>query len=449
MFKKMKNYLTIALTFLFVLFAGLSYSQDFKPEIKVGGVIYTGFTYNADNSDFISKLDTTSATGKNSGAAFGYNPVKNQFETSKNTFQIDRAYINIKASLTPQISARITPDIYSFTDGSGATQYAYQLKYALMDYTPLNLDNGTGLMFEVGVIPNRWIEGMEKVYGYRGVQKTLTDYAWTTKAVVSGTSVSRTTSSYFSSADLGATIKFTFPEKYADLYLSILNGNGYKNEGYDNRFKDFMATAFIYPLQSMLKTKMDAAKKNNKTRLDGISEFQVGGFMYLGRLSQGEYGVANGGQYQYNRFGGMFNFKYNFDNFGYIKLGGEFSLQSNQVPQVPYPGTDTSITARGISVFLDFCPPLEALKEKLCLTFRYDSFDPNTNKPGLSPVYGLTADNGKQTLMIIGLMFKPASVLTLGLDYQILGFENNFVTDYSGTTSSSISRFYFHTIVDF
>lgn len=438
----MKNYLTGSLTFLFLFYAGFSFSQDFKPEVKIGATVFTGFQFNADNSDFISKLDTTSL---NPDAAFGYNPVKNQFETSKNSFYIERAYINIKASLTPQISARVTPDIFSFTDGAGATQYSLQLKYAFFDYTPISLDNGTALMFEVGILPNQWSSGMDRAYGYRGVAKSLTDYQYTISATRSGNTVKRTTSSYFSSADLGLTTKFTFPNKYADLYLSLLNGNGYKNEGLDNRFKDFMATTFIYPLQGMLKTKMDAAKKNNKSRIDGITDLTLGGFMYLGRLTNGEYGVANGNQYKSNRFGGMLNFKYNFAQFGFIKIGGEFSVQSNQVPSL---NADTSVTARGMSVFLDFNLPIESLGEKLSLTFRYDNFDPNTNKPGVNAP-GLNADNGKQTLMIFGLMYKPANILTLGLSYHILRYEKNFVTDYQGTTKSSISRLYFNTIVEF
>ena len=83
----MKNYLTFALTVLFVLFTGLSFALDFKPEVIIGGTVFTGFQYNADNADFISKLD--SAAGPNSGQAFGYNASKNQFETSKNSFYVE------------------------------------------------------------------------------------------------------------------------------------------------------------------------------------------------------------------------------------------------------------------------------------------------------------------------------------------------------------------------
>ena len=83
---------------------------EFKQEIKIGGVVFTGWSYNMDNADFIKTLDSTSL---NSSAPFGANPKANQFETSRNTFYLERAYINIKASFTPQISVRLTPDVYS------------------------------------------------------------------------------------------------------------------------------------------------------------------------------------------------------------------------------------------------------------------------------------------------------------------------------------------------
>jgi glycosyltransferase involved in cell wall biosynthesis len=300
----------LQLLLIMVLFiTSYSYSQnknEFKPEIKIGGTVFTGWTYNSDNSDFIGKLDTSVATGVNSTQAFGFNPIKNQFETGRNSFNFDRAYINIRATLTPQISARITPDITSIVDQAGVTQWTYQLKYGFVDYTPLAMDNGSSLTFEVGVLPNYWINNIEKYYGWRGVQKTLTDYSWTMSASRSGTTVTRKTGSYFSSADLGMTLKFTFPEKYADLNVAILNGNGYKNLAFDqNRFKDIMATAFIYPLQGMIKKNTDAAKKMNKSRIDGISDLTVGtvgsradsrcaGFAYMGKLGStaGTYRLA-------------------------------------------------------------------------------------------------------------------------------------------------------------
>ena len=446
----MKKGILLIIAFMLLCAINLQ-SQDkkneFKPEIKIGATVYTGWTYNADDADFIGKLDT-SAAGVNPAAAFGYNPTKNQFETGKNSFTLDRAYINIKASLTPQISARLTPDITSFVDQSGVTQWTYQAKYVFVDYNPLALENGTNLTFEVGILPNYWINNIEKYYGWRGVQKTLTDYGWTMSASKSGTTVTRKTASYFSSADLGFTAKFTFPQKYADLNLALLNGNGYKNLSFDNRFKDVMVTGFIYPLAVMMKKKPDEIKKLKKIRVEGIADLTVGGFVYMGRLGAGEYGIVNGGQYKNNRFGGMANFRYNFDKFGYLKLGGELSMQSNQIPSSIPATVDSTFSAQGFSTWFEFNPPVEMLADKLMLIFRYDSFDPNTTKPGTN-LFGFTGDANKQSLMIIGLMFKPSSVLTLGLNYQTQGFDKDFIVKYDGTTKNNLSRLYFNTILDF
>jgi len=457
----------ILFSIIFIVVLSLSSNaqdkSEFKQEVKIGGVVFTGWQYNIDNADFIKTLDSTSL---NSSAPFGANPKANQFETSRNTFYLERAYINIKASLTPQITVRLTPDVYSATDGSGKTQYFTQIKYANFDYMPVLSDNGMSLSFSLGIIPNKWIENIEKYYGYRGVAKTFTDYSWVTNTTLSKNPVSgkpyvvsSSTGSFFSSADLGMTTKFTFPQKYADLYVSILNGNGFRYEGFDNRFKDIMVTGFIYPLAGELAKKTEQMKKYKKTRIDGIVDLTIGGFAYIGTLDKGEFGAVNGSSYsstlgqhyQNNRFGGMLNFKYNFDKFGSIKIGGEFSMQSNIVPNSLAGGViDSTVNASGFSTWLEFNPPVESLGDKLFLTFRYDMFNPNTTTGASAttdPTYFL--NNGKQTLMIVGLMFKPAKILTLGLSYQRTGYDQNYVVKYDGSTTSSINRLYFNTVLDF
>ena len=166
----MKNIKYILL--LILLFSTRAFSQtDFKPEVKIGSVIITGWEFNIDNAQFISKLDSTAA---NPTAAFGYNPTKNQFETSKNNFFLERAYLNIFASLTPQIKARITSDVQPVA--GAANQYFLLLKYANFVYTPLQKDNGMTLGFGLGILPNRWVEKNDAYWGYRGIAKNLTDY---------------------------------------------------------------------------------------------------------------------------------------------------------------------------------------------------------------------------------------------------------------------------------
>jgi|WetSurMetagenome_2_1015567.scaffolds.fasta_scaffold72955_2 hypothetical protein len=448
----MKKNLLLLIAIVFCSsFLSAQNKPDFKQEVKVGGVVFTGWTFNMDNADLPGTLNLDSTI---TDPLYGSAPKKFQFETSRNSFYFDRAYINIKASLTPQITARLTPDVYSMTDGSGKTQYFTQMKYGYFDYMPLNTDDGLALSFSVGLIPNQWINNVEKYYGYRGVAKTFTDYSWVTgqkilKNSVTGKAYQVTTStgSFFSSADLGMTTKLTLPKKYSDLYISILNGNGFRNEGFDqNRFKDFMVTGFIYPLAGQIAKNTEKMKSMKKTRLDGITDLTVGGFTYMGRLSNNEFGVANGGQYKNTRFGGMLNFKYNFTNFGSLKIGGEYSVFTNQVPSpLTSPTTDSTYSGGGLSGWLEFNPPVEQLNDKLFLTFRYDMFKAQNTDNGSTSFY----DKGKQSLMIIGLMFKPASLLTLGLSYQSTSFDQNYVVKYDGSTVSSLNRFYVNAILDF
>ena len=416
----------------------LGHTQEIKPEIKIGGTLYTGWDYNVGNSEFINMLDLNSP---DANQPFGYMPTKNQFETSKNSFYLERAYINVLATIGPQIKARFTPDIYSFTDGKGTTQYSYQVKFAWLEYTPLKTDEGLALSFTGGLVPNLWVGQIEKAFGYRGAVKTLTDILWTTSASVNTTSgaVTRTTSSYFSTADLGVIAKLSLPKNYADVSVAVYNGNGFRNLSFDNRFKDVMFSGFVYPLAGDLAKKREAANKIGKTRIDGISDLTIGGFGYIGKLGGGE------GRTGKTRYGGMANFKYNFNNVGFVKVGGEYSVYSNEVSSTS--ATDSTVNGNGISTWIEFNPPIEELKEKVSVVGRFDWFDPNTNKPGTN-AQGFTADNGKQSLIMIGLFYKPVNMVTLGMNYQLYSLEKDFAVKYDGTPTSTVSKLFFNFILE-
>ncbi len=426
---------TVPVYALIILILGSAFVQaqdkeGFKPEVKIGGTIFTGWGYNIGNSEFINLLDMSAPSDRQ---AFGFEPVKNQFETNKNSFYLDRAYINVFATLSPQLKARFTPDVYSFTTTTGTTtttQWAYQVKFAWLEYTPLTTEDGLTLSFTGGVVPNLWVGQIDKYFGYRGAVKTLTDYTYTTAASVNPTSgvVTRTTASFFPTADLGMIAKLTLPKKYADVAVAVYNGNGFRNLSFDNRFKDVMFGAFIYPLAG------------SKVKKGGFTDLAIGGYGYIGKLGGGE------GQTAKTRFGGMANAKYSFENSGFIKIGGEIDFLSNQVASATAP--DTSVNGRGISTWLEFVPPIQELKEKVSLVFRYDWYDPNTNKPETYAA-GFNADNGKQNLLMAGIFFKPVNIVTFGLNYQMLTYNKEFAVKYDGTATSSVSMLFFNTIVDF
>jgi hypothetical protein len=434
----------LAVFTVLMIFSSCLLSQEFKPEVKIGATVFTGWEFNMDNAEFISKLDTNSP---NSNIPFGFNPSKNQFETSKNSFFLERSYINILASLTPDLKARVTPDVFSITDGSGKTQYFLALKYAFIDYTPVINDNGMSLGFQLGVIANRWINTNDKYWGYRGFQKSFTDFSWTTAAVRNGNTVTRTTSSFFSSADLGLELYFNAPKGFAEIGAAIFNGNGYRNLGYDNRFKDVMVSAFIHPLAGNISKKTAAMKKAGKDRIDGITDLTLGGFLYMGKLDKGENPTPNAVQYKRNRFGGMAHLRLNFKKAGFFKIGGEYSMAKNEDAGSPV-NTIAETNSNGLSAYLEFNPPVASINEKLMLVARYDMFDPN-DKDTTNSLVTFNDSNDKQKLMILGLAFRPNKLLTLGLTYQGITYDDNFVVKYDGTTTKSDARLIFHGILNF
>ena len=95
----------------------------------------------------------------------------------------------------------------------------------------------------------------------------------------------------------------------------------------------------------------------------------------------------------------------------------------------------------GFSSYLEFNPPIASINEKLMLVFRYDSYDPDY--PGLEVV------GFKQNLIIGGLAFKPNKMLVLGVTYQGLTYEDNFVVKYDGTTTTTDSKLLLHGVLNF
>ena len=208
----------------------------------------------------------------------------------------------------------------------------------------------------------------------------------------------------------------TLPKGFGEVGFQVLNGNGFSNLTFDNRFKDILFSAFIHPLASNISKKMEAAKKNKKDRIDGITDFTIGGFGYMGKLDKGENYTPNAVQYKRNRFGGMAHLRFNLKKFGFVKIGGEFSLQSNEDPFPTKADSLMKTNTTGMSAYLEFNPPVEKLNEKLMLLARYDMFDPNTDNLNSSLVT-FNDNTDKQSMLMLGLVFKPAKILAIGLNY--------------------------------
>ena len=108
----------------------------------------------------------------------------------------------------------------------------------------------------------------------------------------------------------------------------------------------------------------------------------------------------------------------------------------------------------GMSVYLEFNPPVVSIDEKISLIARYDMFDPNTDNNGsnASSTAQTTSWNNntdKQSLLILGLAYKPNKVLTLAASYQAVTYQSQYVVKYDGTTSKTDSQLIIHGILNF
>jgi hypothetical protein len=151
-------------------------------------------------------------------------------------FDIERVYLTFRMPAGNRASMRVTTDIF-VGDQSSVTFYrgwAVRLKYA---YLQLGLaDNflgvaGLGAAARVGMMQTVQIEHEEQFWprylGSAGVERN----------------------GFFSSADVGASLLLTLPNRWGESYSVITNGNGYAVAESD-RFQDYASRLTITPFSN-------------------------------------------------------------------------------------------------------------------------------------------------------------------------------------------------------
>jgi hypothetical protein len=181
---------------------------DDTPSVKVGGLIFTDFT-------FMKTPKSTNADG-------------NLFSPS--SFNIGRTYINITGQVSHIVAFRITPDIVRET-GTGSSlngSLTFRLKYG---YAQFNLDDWMpkGSWVRFGIQQNEFIDFQEAVYRYR--------FQGTVYVEREGV---------LPSADAGATFHTNFSKNYGDIHAGIYNGEGYAKAETNNQ-KAVMVRGTIRP----------------------------------------------------------------------------------------------------------------------------------------------------------------------------------------------------------
>lgn len=187
--------------------------------VKVGGTIFTDFTY----------ADSPLATDADGNAVHA------------SAFDVSRAYINVTGTVTRLVAFRITPDVKRLLTtskglGSGQTvattldgSEVFRLKYA---YGQVNLDDvlPKGSWVRIGVHQTPFLDFIEGIYRYR-FQGTL--------------AVER--EGFLSSSDFGISGRVALPRNFGDVQLGVYNGETYA-KGEANDRKSFQIRASVRPL---------------------------------------------------------------------------------------------------------------------------------------------------------------------------------------------------------
>lgn len=151
---------------------------------------------------------------------------------SDNKFDIERAYLNFRASSGSRDSIRVTLDVFQQRDDTRNEYYrgwTMRVKYAYLNH---DFVQGSGdamkLWARLGLIQTVVIEKEEQFWN-RGLSPVAVDQL-----------------GFFNSADAGAGLGITLPDRIGEVYATIVNGAGYQSRETD-RFKDFQARLTLTP----------------------------------------------------------------------------------------------------------------------------------------------------------------------------------------------------------
>jgi hypothetical protein len=237
-----------------------------------------------------------------------------------NSFSIQRAYINVVGKFNDGLLVRITPDVYTGTDGS----ILLRMKYAYAAYTPPNFP----LTFKLGLIHTPWLDWAEGVWDYR-MQGTM----------------SPERSGYITSSDLGFGVDGAWGKQMVNMQVGLYNGEGYHG-GIGDKRKDVMGRVSVRLLPS------DDAGSRGGLRL----------------TAYGQYGKPTGGGKR-SRLIGMLSYKSKL-----FTLATEGTIAQDSSTTTPAP----DVTGRVLSGFGIFNIP----NTKAALVARVDLADPNKDVTG-------------------------------------------------------------------
>lgn len=217
-----------------------------------------------------------------------------------NSFALKRWYLTVKSSLSDEIGFRGTTDVKPSDTG-----YTVIVKYAYIDW-----GLQPWLSLRAGVQQTGWQNYVNKVWGYRGVAKTMAQYQ-----------------GHLSMADLGAALTADLPSNLGQATVAVLNGQGYRSLEAD-RFKDVTGRVQLTPFA-------DAG--------NAFDAVKAGAHVYDGQHTDGRTRQRWGGMLAYDasRFTVAVNYDHRTD--GDVSGSGVSGFGSVQLADVPPVGTFTLI----------------------------------------------------------------------------------------------------------
>ena len=163
---------------------------------------------------------------------------------SENRFDMERAYLNFRASAGSRDSVRVTLDVFQQRDASRDQYYrgwTMRVKYAYLNHdfvggptagtaatTGVSSSDALRIWGRIGLLQTVVIEKEEQFWN-RGLSQAAVEQA-----------------GYFNSADAGAALGVSLPNRMGEVYATIVNGAGYQSRETD-RFKDFQARLTLTP----------------------------------------------------------------------------------------------------------------------------------------------------------------------------------------------------------
>ncbi|MEO5817586.1 MAG: hypothetical protein ABIT20_20125 [Gemmatimonadaceae bacterium] len=314
------------------------------------------------------------------------NPLPGQ---TNNSFVIDRAYLNFRATAGEHLSVRVTTDIYQSTEAA-SNAYTVRAKFAYLQYDGTRTASGAQFTGRVGILQNVVIDHYESFW----------------PRYLSQPAVERAL--FFASADVGVAALYTLPNKAGEVYATIVNGPGYTTRERD-RFKDFAMRLSLTPL----------ATHDVSTLLKNLT---LTGWVYRGATASafvngaGQNGAV-GDALARNRagvFAGIRDQR--------LILGGELAQRTDEgevgdnTPASPR--ALSNLTARlvsGIFVIRPFAFQSADGKSPFGIVTRYDRINPSARSSGF--VQAAPSSDAYHTL-IVGVFADISTQSQVALDYQ-------------------------------